>query len=150
MSALLEAATIATAAGAGLVGGVFLAFSVMVMPALAALPPAHGLAAMRRINELAVSTVFIAVFLLTAVGAAGLLVAGFTAGGTRVTLPLGAASYLLGAFGLTLAYNVPRNDRLAHDDAFWTTYLREWTAANHVRGLFALGATVLLASAVAA
>lgn len=150
MSTLLEGVTIATATGAGLIGGVFLAFSVMVMPALADLPPAHGLAAMRRINELATSTVFIVVFLLTAIGSVAVIVAGLTADGTRITLPLGGAAYLLGAFGLTVVLNVPRNDRLMHDDAFWSTYLREWTAANHVRGLFALVATVLLASAVAA
>jgi uncharacterized membrane protein len=36
--------------GAGIIGGVFFAFSVFVMKALAALPPHQGIGAMQRIN----------------------------------------------------------------------------------------------------
>lgn len=52
----------------------------------------------------------------------------------------GAASYVLGTFGVTIAFNVPLNDMLAAvvpsdprvPDA-WADYLRRWTRWNHVR-----------------
>src|SRR5436190_5913255 len=50
MSALLFYLTLGSTLGCGLIAGVFFAFSSFVMPALAKLPPAQGLAAMQSIN----------------------------------------------------------------------------------------------------
>ncbi|MGY1748409.1 hypothetical protein [Modestobacter sp. SYSU DS0511] len=55
-----------TALGAGLVGGAFAVFSLMVMPALAALPPAQGVAAMQSVNRTALRPVFLTLLFGTA------------------------------------------------------------------------------------
>jgi uncharacterized membrane protein len=48
--------------------------------------------------------------------------------------------YLSGSWGVTIACNVPRNDRLASSDAesreaitYWPIYVREWLMWNHAR-----------------
>ncbi|WP_447036731.1 anthrone oxygenase family protein [Streptomyces sp. DSM 118878] len=134
----------------GLVAGAFAAFSTFVMKGLAALPPAQGIAAMNAINVTAVNPWFMAVFL----GAAGLCLV--LAVVTFVLWPdegtaellIGCVLFLVGCFGVTVAANVPRNDALAEVDpeseegaAYWRTYVREWTAWNHVRTVAALAAT---------
>ncbi len=133
--------------GAATIGGVFFAFSTFVMRALAQLPPAHGVAAMQRINVVVLNPLFLAVFIGTA------LVEGMAAGLSLIAwvpqrsplLVAGAALYLVGTFGVTVALNVPRNDRLAampaDSDAahgYWPTYVREWTFWNHLRTVAAL------------
>src|SRR6476620_11118597 len=57
---------LASALGCGLIAGVFFAFSVFVMKALAALPPASGIAAMQSINVVVLNPWFLGVFLGTA------------------------------------------------------------------------------------
>lgn len=133
--------------GAAIVGGVFFAFSSFVMKALADLPAAHGVAAMQRINARVLHPLFLGVFVGTAVLAGICIVAGFSAwGAARSTLLFTAGGcYLAGAFGVTVLFNVPRNERLARLDpesdpaaAYWPVYVREWLLWNHVRTLAAL------------
>jgi uncharacterized membrane protein len=70
---------------------------------------------------------------------------------------LGTVSYLL-AIAVTAAYHVPRNDRLATFDAgtteavrYWSTYIGQWTAGNHVRTIAAaVAATAFTMAARAA
>ncbi|WP_030784059.1 DUF1772 domain-containing protein [Streptomyces sp. NRRL S-920] len=133
----------------GLTAGAFVAFSAFVMRGLAALPPAQGIAAMNSINVTAVGPAFMAVFLGATGLCAVLAVVTFVLwpeDGT-VELLLGSALHLFGSFGVTVAANVPRNDALAEVDprsaegaAYWRTYVREWTAWNHVRGAASLAA----------
>jgi uncharacterized membrane protein len=128
--------------GAATIGGVFFAFSTFVMRALAQLPPAQGIAAMQRINVVVLNRLFLGTFMGTAVlqGLSGVL-AVVTAVPIRSPLLLAAAvCYIVGCFGVTMAFNVPRNDRLQSWPAaspgaleYWPTYLREWTFWNHVR-----------------
>lgn len=67
-------------------------------------------------------------------------------------LLVGALLHLVGSFGLTVAFHVPRNqalDRLDPADGgaleAWRTYARVWTAGNHVRaGAGALSAAALV------
>ena len=128
--------------GAATIGGVFFAFSTFVMGALAQLPPAQGVAAMQRINVVVLNPLFLGTFMGTAVlqGLSGVL-AVVTAVPIRLPLLLAAAVfYIVGCFGVTMAFNVPRNDRLKSWPAdspgaleYWPTYLREWTFWNHVR-----------------
>ncbi|MET7363072.1 anthrone oxygenase family protein [Streptomyces sp. NPDC005562] len=142
--------TVLGALACGLAAGVFVAFSTFVMKGLAALPPAQGIAAMNRINVAAVTPAFMAVFLGATGLCAVLAVVTFVLWpdeGT-VELLLGSALYLFGAFGVTVVANIPRNDALAKVDAqsaegaaYWRSYVREWTAWNHVRGAAALAAT---------
>ena len=91
--------------GAGLVGGVFLAFSAFVMKALAQLPAAQGVAAMQRINVVVLNPVFLGLFVGTAVLAGICVLAGFLPWGTPRSLLLLVAgtAYLVGAFGVTVA-----------------------------------------------
>ncbi|MBC2901661.1 DUF1772 domain-containing protein [Streptomyces cupreus] len=137
--------------GTGLAAGVFCAFSTFVMKGLAALPPAQGVAAMQAINVAALTPAFMIVFLGSAVLCAVLAVVTFVLlpdEGT-VELLLGSALYLFGAFGVTMVANVPRNDALMKMEAgtreaaaFWTTYVREWTAWNHVRMVASAAAAI--------
>lgn len=147
------------ALGCGLMAGVFFAFSTSVMRALGALPPARGMAAMQKLNILIMNPWFLGAF----VGIAGLCVV--VAVVTSVLRPdpgtvaslLGCGLYLSGSFGVTVVASIPRNDALAKLDPEapesvepWRTYVREWTAWNHVRGAAALAACAAFVLALAA
>ena len=144
--------------GTGLVAGVFCGFSTFVMRGLAALPPAQGVAAMNAINVTAVRPAFMLVFVGSAGLAAVIAVVTFVLWpdeGT-VELLLGSALYLFGSFGVTMIANVPRNDALARLEpgtpeatTYWPTYVREWTAWNHVRTVASAAASVSYVLAIA-
>ncbi|GAA3306654.1 anthrone oxygenase family protein [Streptomyces cinereospinus] len=143
--------TVAGIVGAGLVAGVFCAFSTFVMQALAALPPAQGVAAMKAINVTAVRPAFMAVFLGSTLLCAVIAVVTFVVwpGAGAAELLVGSALYLFGCFGVTVLANVPRNNALAEVEAgtaeaaaYWPAYVRGWTAWNHVRTVAAAGAAV--------
>lgn len=62
-----------------------------------------------------------------------------------------ALLYLVGCFGVTIAFNVPLNNALATADAlspegraFWARYLSEWVFWNHIRTVAPLLTLVLL------
>lgn len=144
--------------GAGLIGGVFFAFSSFVMQALAGLPAGQGIAAMQRINVVVLNPLFLGVFVGTAVLSALCVVAGFFPWGTARSLLLLTAGlvYLLGSFGVTAAFNVPRNKRLAVMAAdsiqareYWPVYVREWSRWNHVRAAASTVSSVSAAFALA-
>ncbi|WP_372347084.1 DUF1772 domain-containing protein [Streptomyces sp. KL116D] len=136
----------------GVTAGVFVAFSTFVMRGLGALPPARGIAAMNAINVAAVTPAFMIVFLGAAALCAVIAVVTFVLWpdeGT-VELLLGCVLYLVGAFGVTITANIPRNDALAKlagaeeaesSAAYWRTYLSEWGMWNHIRGGAALAAS---------
>ncbi|KPI26187.1 protein of unknown function DUF1772 [Actinobacteria bacterium OV320] len=142
----------------GLMAGVFCAFSVLVMRGLAALPPAQGVAAMNAINSSALTPAFMVLFLGAAAVCAVIAVVTFVLwpdDGT-VDLLLGSALYLCGAFGVTVAANVPRNEALARlapgtpeAVAYWPVYLRQWTRWNHVRAVASAASAVVYVLALA-
>jgi uncharacterized membrane protein len=142
--------TVACALGAGLVGGIFFAFSTFVMAALGRLPPAHGIAAMQSINIIVLNRLFLGPFIGTAVLCAVLVVLGVLAGAPGVlALVAGSLLYVVGTFGVTLRCNVPLNEALARVEptsaegaSVWTRYLADWTFWNHVRTAASLLATV--------
>ena len=152
-SSLLLAGGIVGCAG---VAGVFFAFSGFIMPALGRLPAPHGVAAMQAINVTAVTPpLMIAMFgtaaVCLAIAAEAVLAWGTPGAALRL---LAALLYLLGVVGVTLVFNVPRNNAVAALDPqsvqaarYWTTYLREWTTWNSVRTVASgLAAIALLAS----
>lgn len=150
---LLALLTFATALGAGVIGGVFFAFSSFVMTALARLPPPQGIAAMQAINIVVINPVFLGVFLGTALASVVLVIVAFTAWSEpgAIWLLAGGGLYLVGTFGATMAFNVPRNNALAGLDPAaaeaapsWARYAREWTAWNHVRAAAAVAAAACL------
>lgn len=144
---LLPTLTFFAAIGAGVVGGVFFAFSNFVMPALARLPAAGGIAAMNSINVTVITPTF-----MTALFGTGLiclvLIAGAILGWSQAGsfwLLAGALIYLVGNPIVTMVFNVPLNDALAAVDpassngaTVWTTYLRDWVMWNHVRAVTAI------------
>jgi uncharacterized membrane protein len=139
---MLTVLALLTCIGAGTIGGVFFAFSAFVMKALAQLPASQGVSAMQRINVVVLNPVFLSVFVGSALLAGGCAVVPFFPWSTpRSPLLLAAGLlYLLGTFFATMAFNVPRNERLARLDAesseaasYWPVYVREWSKWNHVR-----------------
>ncbi|MCP3140843.1 anthrone oxygenase family protein [Pyxidicoccus xibeiensis] len=147
---MLLTLTFLTALGAGLMAGLFFAFSAVIMKALARLPPEQGMRAMQSINVTILRPSFLGVFLGTAVASlvlGGLAVHSWEERGAPYLL-LGSALYLLGVIGVTFAFNVPRNEALeavdpasAEAPRLWARYVSGWTAWNHVRTVSALGAT---------
>lgn len=150
---LLFPLTFLAALGSGLVAGVFLAFSSFVMKALAKLPPPQGIAAMQSINVVVVNPLFMALLFGTAAGCLALAIqAGLRWNDPGAGWRLAAAVvYLVGVIGVTIAFNVPRNDALATLDPtsadaanVWATFVSSWTAWNHVRTIASLAAAGLL------
>ena len=116
---------------AGLLSGVYTAFSTVVIPALNRLGDHEATAAMVRINRKAERGPFILLFASAALAATGLAVAAVPRG-TGVDLAIAGAS--LASTVVTVAVNVPLNRRLDRDGApFWAEYSHRWRAANTVR-----------------
>lgn len=137
--------------GSGLLGGLYLAFSVAVMPAFAARPAGESTAAMQELNRAIVNPVFVLLFTGTALAclltAGSPLVTGGDGSGWRVA---GGLVGLLG-FVSTVAVNIPLNNRLDRDGvAVWAQFLAQWVPWNHVRALTSLVAAVLLTLALLA
>ena len=156
MSHLGTTATLAAAVTTGLTGGVYLAFTAMVLPALNGAVASDAVATMQRVNVAAVRAPFMIVFfgsVLTAVVAAVATLATGDPAGTRV-LRLAGAGLAVGAFVTTVAVNVPLNDGLAavstgSDSAeTWAAYAQSWGAANLVRGALSAAAVVALIASV--
>jgi uncharacterized membrane protein len=149
--------TLVTALGCGLVAGFFFAYSASVMQALARLSAAQGLTAMQSINVAVINPLVMLALFGTALACIAVIVGAVLEWGDPfpVYLLIGGAVYLVGTILLTIAYHVPRNDALATVDPNspdaerqWTRYLKEWTAANHVRTLSSLAAATLLTIAL--
>lgn len=146
------AVTAVAAVATGLTAGVYLAFSVLVMPALVAAPPRPALAAMQRINQLAQQPLFGLVFFAAAIGSGWVLAAPWLTGADRSPGPTVGAVLSLAAFAVTVVVNVPRNRRMAVLDASspadlqtWPTIAGQWRWGNHLRaGCAALGLVAFL------
>ena len=147
-----------SALGAAISAGVFFAFSSFVMRGLGRLPAHQGIGAMQSINRTAVEAPFMIVL------NGSVVLAGAAAVHALFQLDepgswwaiAGAGLDVLGAWVITGVFNIPRNDALDRLDgqapgaaAMWTSYLREWTLANHARtALCAAGAVALAFSVV--
>lgn len=151
MTRLWEVLTAVSVVGSGLLAGVFFAFSAFVMSGLERLPDADGAAAMRSMNVTAVRPpLMIALF-----GVSGLCFAIIVWSLTTWSRPgavwllAGAILTIVGALGVTIAINIPLNDRLAAGTVAWSRFVAGWDPANHARTLFCLaGCAVLLVGAL--
>ena len=155
-SSLPRLLTVACAVGAGVVAGVFFAFSTFVMQGLRRVPATTGLTAMQGINLAAPTPLFMAALMGTGLGCAALTLVAVTQWGDPGApwALAGGLSYLV-SIVLTIAYHVPRNDALAGIDPQapdaaerWHRYLSEWVPWNHVRTVACLVAAVLLTIAL--
>ena len=149
---MISLALTIAALGAGLMAGVYFAFSAFIMRAFDQLGAARAADAMNAINEVILRSWFIALFfgstLLYAILAALALFVPDMAG--RWILFAAGAIYVVGMFLCTVVFNVPLNDRLAEaasEDSrkgeTWPHYLEHWTRWNHLRTLCSLAAQIL-------
>ena len=154
---LLFAVKLLAALGCGLMAGLFFAFSVSVMKALAGLPSNGGIAAMQSINIAIINPVFLAAFFGTATVCVLVMIVSLLwwHDPGAAYLLVGSSLYLLGTFLVTFVFNVPRNNALAsvvpataESTSVWTDYLSQWTAWNHVRAAAAFAAAALLSIAL--
>jgi uncharacterized membrane protein len=135
------------------VGGVYLGFSTMVMPAFGGDARSTGM--MRRINARAPRSPFILVFAVSAIACAVTIVVvlvdlmtGAAPAWAAVTAVAGAVLGLAG-FVITAAVNVPLNTHLAEaapaDAAAFAAFDKPWRRANSARGAVSLaGAAALM------
>lgn len=152
---MTDALTIAllwfSALGCALMAGVYFAFSAFIMRALGEIDRAAGIAAMTAINRVILRSAFMPVFIgstLTSLALAAIALLRWGAPGSAAMLA-GAAVYLLGMTGVTMARNVPLNNRLiAAPGDTWELYLTVWTRWNHVRTLASLAGLVLFVLAL--
>jgi len=153
IEALLVGLRFAAALGCGLMAGLFFAFSVAVMGALARIQPPEGIATMQSINRVILNPLFLAVFLGTAMLCLLLALTSlwrWNEAGAAYMLA-GALFYFVGTFLVTMLFNVPLNNALdaatpASADAarLWADYLSTWTAWNHVRSITSFAAMAAL------
>ena len=157
MTTLALSILISAALGSGMMAGLFCAFSNFVMRALSRLPPTRAISAMQSINEVIVRPAFLTVFLGTSV--AGALAFGLgwehLSKDTLAYVAAGGAIYALGSIAVTIAFNVPLNNRLAAVDPeseegakVWQVYLTKWTRWNNIRSIATIVSTILLLLAV--
>ncbi len=148
MTILLTVASIS----AGLMAGVYFAFSAFIMRSLDRLGPVKAADAMNSINEVILHSWFMLLFfgstllyLFMAVIAA--ISAELTA---RWVLISSGLIYVIGMFCCTAMLNVPLNNRLAQVKngdkekiETWALYFEQWTRWNHLRGTCSLVAMIL-------
>ena len=139
------------AIGSALLGGLYLAFSVAVMPALDRRPAGEATAFLQEVNRVIQNPVFLLVFVGTAI--ACVLVAGSAIvepEGARGLRAAGGGVGLVG-FVTTAAVNIPLNNRLDREGVtVWETFQHDWVPANHLRAATSLVAAVLLILALRA
>jgi len=154
----MDTLALAASVAAGCVGGVFLAFVCIVMPALRRLPAPASIAAMQAINVAAVRPLFMIALFGTAALCVLLVVLGLGdwSSPRGPLLVLGGGVYLLGAIGVTIVGNVPLNNRLAAATpdtasadaaAQWSRFVTPWARLNSVRTAASIAAAVLFALA---
>ena len=150
--------TVLCAACAGVIGGVFFAFSVFIMRALADLPPEQGVAAMQRINVRVITPWFLVIFLgaVPLLALAAVMAFRDAASHASVWLLVAFLIYTVGSVGVTMVFNVPRTNRLAalvadssEANAYWPGYVKEWLRWNHVRTVSSVLAAAACVLAVA-
>jgi uncharacterized membrane protein len=159
MGGLLLILMLLSATGAGLVAGIFFAFSAFVMTALGRLSAPNGISAMQSINVAVLNPVFFSVFFGTGAVSLALAIAALVRWSAHDALyPLvGALLYVVGCVLVTVVFNVPLNNKLKAVDpessdgaSLWSAYLTTWTAWNTVRTVASLAASVLFTLAMRA
>lgn len=140
------------AISSGLMSGIYLAFSVVIMKSLATLDPSSGIAAMNAINKLILKTLFMPLFYVSTMIALVMTLTGLSSWGETGAAAAFTAGliYLLGMFAMTAVGNVPLNNELAKvsgngEEAVstWNKYLIRWTRWNTVRAVSSLATMVI-------
>jgi uncharacterized membrane protein len=137
---------------AGLMAGVYFAFSAFIMRAFDRLGPAHATAAMNAINDVILRSWFMPLFFGSSLLYATLAIFALfdTDLDGRWWLFAAGTIYVIGMFLCTALFNVPLNNRLAaavndecNNAGSWQHYMSNWTRWNHLRGLCSLVTVIL-------
>ena len=152
MSLLTICLSIAAVLGTALIGGLFFAFSNVVMPALTRVSAANGIVTMQLVNVEVLNRWFLGAFMGTAFVSTWLTVIAVV-NWEQASSPWllgGAVAYLLGTWLVTITGNVPLNKQLEVVNAdnpesvqTWQHYLDRWTRLNSQRALGALLSALL-------
>lgn len=141
----------------GLMAGIYLAFSAVIMKSLSELPATHAAQTMNKINDVIVNTVFLPIFFGSTLWHAGLIVWSLSDWqiGTSGLIILSALIYIVGMFLVTAFGNVPMNNKLKASENnevllldYWKKYQRSWTCLNHMRTLSCIASCALLIAAL--
>ena len=156
MRALLVGLLGLTLLASALVSGFFYAYHWSVMPGLAAAEPAAAIAAMQGINRVVRNAVFAFSFFGT-LGFGIVTTVMLIVDGRRLSATCAAAGVLLyglGAFAVTLIYNVPLNEQLAAATptaqtaaGVWRDFVVPWMRWNLVRTVASILAFLAFAAA---
>lgn len=125
------------ALSAGIMAGVYFAFSAFVITSLDKLAASSAVAAMNSINRVIVTSAFMPLFWGSSLLAVILIVlAGWQSSGMLTTLA--GVVYLTGMLLVTILFNVPLNNRLRDCGEqeradVWSVYTRRWSFWNYVR-----------------
>lgn len=140
------------AIGAGLMAGVYFAFSGFIMRSLDQLGEAPAADAMNAINKVILRSWFMVLFFgstLLYVFLAALAVFETDLAGRWLLFATGLI-YVVGMFLCTAIFNVPLNNHLADAGSdnnakaeTWKHYFKRWTRWNHLRSVCSLAALVL-------
>lgn len=137
---------------AGLMAGIYAAFSGFIMRSFATLDTACAIAAMNAINTVILKSWFAPLFFGSTFIALLMVIAGLWQWGEPTANRVIASGliYLLGMFIVTVAGHVPLNNTLAkvngdEEDAarIWAHYLKRWTRWNTLRTIASLATLVI-------
>ncbi len=141
----------------GLMAGIYLAFSAVIMKSLNELPALHAAQAMNKINDVIVNTIFLPIFFGSTLWYAGLIVwslADWQEGASGLII-LAALIYIVGKFFVTAFGNVPMNNRLKASESneallkdYWKKYQHSWTRLNHIRTLSCIASCAFLTASL--
>ena len=156
MTTLTVVCTYVALIGAGVMSGVYVAFSVMVMPSLDRRPPTEAVGFIQETNRFAVRPAFQLAFSGTAVVALVVALLAFLGDGDGRWWALGGSAAYLASIVLTAAFHIPRNNALDAVDAStppaaataWASFSLPWRRGNHVRALMCLASVAAYAAAL--
>lgn len=130
------------AISAGLMAGIYFAFSGFIMKSFAQLDADKSVAAMNAINEVILRSWFMPLFFGSSLAYLLLCIHAIMDWNNPIALPLLMAglTYLVCMFFCTAFFNVPLNNLLATAEessadktSLWLHYLKNWTRWNHLR-----------------
>ncbi|MFI6393486.1 DUF1772 domain-containing protein [Nonomuraea sp. NPDC050547] len=131
----------------GAIAGLFYTFSMSVMPGLNAIDPAQAETAMRSINRKILNPWLYIPFMGAPVAA---LAAGFLAGSpAALWFFLAAGVNFVGSFLVTVAINVPMNNKLDAGTMTYPEYSPRWTGWNTLRAVAGFASVVLVGVGIA-
>jgi len=140
--ALTEILIWIAATGAGVMAGVYFAFSGFIMKSLDQLDSDKSVAAMNAINEVILRSWFMPVFFGSSLLYLLLAVMALLdwENANAPLLLIASLSYIVGMFLCTVVFNVPLNNLLAKNSennadktSLWSHYFENWTRWNHLR-----------------